>query len=259
MANTELDGRVVAVTGSARGIGLAVATSCVAAGMRVVIGDLDARAVDDVAKQLGPNAVGVVVDVSDEDSFASFLDAAEDHFGSLDVLINNAGVLRMGPLAEATADDVRLQLDVNVRGVVTGTRLAMQRFIARGEGHIVNMASSASMVAAPNGAVYSASKHAVLGLTRAVRGELRGTAVRTTIVMPGVIRTEMTQEFAPALGVRVVDPEAVAEAILSALRKGTPEVYVPKEVGLQGRLFTVLPARASDAMKRLARVDRVMH
>lgn len=259
MAHHELDGRVVAVTGGARGIGLAVATGCVAAGMRVVIGDLDARAVHDVAEQLGPNAISVVVDVSDEDSFKSFLDAAEEQFGPLDVLVNNAGVLRMGPLVDATADDVRLQLDVNVRGVVTGTRLAMQRFIARGQGHIVNMASSASMVAAPNGAVYSASKHAVLGLTRAVRGELRGTAVRTTIVMPGVIRTEMTQEFAPALGVRVVEPEAVADAILVALRKGTPEVYVPKEVGLQGRLFTVLPARASDAMKRLARVDRVMH
>lgn len=259
MAQTELGGRVVAITGAARGIGLAVASGCVSAGMRVVVGDLDARAVQQVAEQLGPNAVGVVVDVSDEDSFASFLDAAEEHFGPLDVLINNAGVLRMGPLAEATAEDVRLQLDVNVRGVITGTRLAMQRFIARGQGHIVNMASSASMIATPNGAVYSASKHAVLGLTRAVRGELRGTAVRTTVVMPGVIRTEMTQDFAPALGVRVVEPEAVAEAILAALRTGAPEIYVPKEVGLQGRLFTMLPARASDAMKRLARVDRVMH
>jgi short-subunit dehydrogenase len=77
--------------------------------------------------------------------------------------------------------------------------------------------------------------------------------------MPGVIRTEMTQDFAPALGVRVVEPEAVAEAILAALRTGAPEIYVPKEVGLQGRLFTMLPARASDAMKRLARVDQVMH
>ncbi len=258
VADTELSGRVVAITGAARGIGLAVARGCAAAGMSVVVGDLEAQAVDSAARQLGQNAAGIVVDVRDEDSFAAFLDAAEEQFGLLDVLVNNAGVLRMGPLVEATADDVRLQLDVNVRGVVTGTRLALQRFVPRGRGHIVNLASSASLVAAPNGAVYSASKHAVLGLTRAVRGELHGSAVRTTVVMPGVIRTEMTRDFASAIGVRTVEPEAVADAILAALRSGTPEVYVPREVGLQGRLFTLLPARTSDLVKRLVRADRVM-
>lgn len=258
MANAQLSGSVVAITGGAGGIGLALARACGAAGMRVVIGDLDARTVGDVAGRLGENATGVVVDVRDEESFSAFLDAAEQAFGPLDVLVNNAGVLRMGPLAAATADDIRLQLDVNVRGVVTGTRLALQRFVPRGRGHIVNLASSASMVAAPNGAVYSASKHAVLGLTRAVRGELRGTAVRTTVVMPGVVRTEMTQDFASAFGVRTIEPEVVAGAIVSALRTGRPEVYVPREVALQGRLFTLLPARASDLVQRLARVDRVM-
>ena len=259
MAKAQLSGRVVAITGGARGIGLAVARACTAAGMRVVIGDLDAEAIGEVAGRLGAKAAGVVVDVRDEESFNAFLDAAEQRFGPLDVLVNNAGVLRMGPLATATEEDVRLQLDVNVRGVVTGTRLALQRFVPRGRGHIVNMASSAAMVAAPNGAVYSASKHAVLGLTRAVRGELRGTAVRTTVVLPGVVRTEMTHDFAHAVGVRTIEPEEVAEAIVSALRTGKPEVYVPLETGLQGRLFTLLPARASDLVKRMARVDRVMH
>ncbi len=125
--------------------------------MRVVGGDLDAEAVGEVAGRLAANAAGVVVDVRDEESFSAFLDAAEQRFGHLDVLVNNAGVLRMGPLAAATEEHVRLQLDVDVRGVVTGTRLALQRFVPRGRGQIVNMASSAAMVAAPNCAVYSAS------------------------------------------------------------------------------------------------------
>ena len=259
MATAQLSGRVMAITGGARGIGLAIARAGTAAGMRVVVGDLDAEAVGEVAGRLGANAAGVVVDVRDEESFSAFLDAAEQRFGPLDVLVNNAGVPRMGPLAAATEEDVRLQLDVNVRGVVTGTRLALQRFVPRGRGHIVNLASSAAMVAAPNGAVYSASKHAVLGLTRAVRGELRGTAVQTTVVMPGVVRTEMTHDFAHAIGVRTIEPEAVADAIVSALRTGKPEVYVPLETALAGRLFTLLPARASDWVKRMVRVDRVMH
>ncbi|MEO6999707.1 MAG: SDR family NAD(P)-dependent oxidoreductase [Terracoccus sp.] len=258
VAHAELRGYVVAITGGARGIGLALAQACAAAGMRVVVGDLDAREIGEVADRLGVNAAGVVVDVRDEASFTAFFDAAEERFGPLDALVNNAGVLRVGPLAAATADDIRLQLDVNVGGVVTGTRLALQRFVPRGRGHIVNMASSASMIAAPNGAVYSASKHAVLGLTRAVRGELRGTSVRTTVVMPGVIRTEMTRDFASAVGVRTVEPEVVAEAIVSALRTGKREVYVPREIAVQGRVFTLLPARASDLLKRLARVDQVM-
>ena len=115
------------------------------------------------------------------------------------------------------------------------------------------------MVAAANGATYTASKHAVLGFTRALRGELRGSGVRTTVVMPGVIRTDMTTDFNQAVGVRVVEPSVVAARIVDALRADHPEVCVPREIAVQGRLFTSLPPRASDLLKRVARVDRVMH
>ncbi len=259
VAKANLNHRVVAITGGAQGIGLAIGQSCVKAGMRVVIGDLNEAAIQQVAEALGPNAAGFVVDVRNETSFAAFLDAAEERFGTLDVLVNNAGVLRMGPLSEATRDDVDLQLDVNLGGVVTGTRLALQRFLPRGSGHIVNMASSAALIASANGATYSATKHGVLGLTRALRGELRGTAVRTTIVIPGVIRTTMTQDFRSAFGVRVVEPSAVGDAVVEALRSGRSEVCVPREIAFQGRLLMALPARASDAAKHLFRADRVMH
>lgn len=174
-------------------------------------------------------------------------------------LVNNAGLLRMGPFANSTADDIQLQLDVNIGGVVTGTRLALDRMLPRGEGHVVNMASSAAMIATANGSVYSATKHAVLGFTRALRTELRDTGVKTSVVMPGIIRTEMTKEFNSALGARIVEPSVVGERVVHAMRQHELEVYVPKEIAVHGRLFTVLPARASDALKRLIRADKVMH
>lgn len=259
MSKADLNGRVVAITGAAQGIGYAIAQACGAAGMKVAIGDLAADAVEKAAASLGGDARGFVVDVRDRSSFADFLASAEAAHGPLDVLVNNAGVLRMGPLAAATPEDVQLQLDVNLGGVITGTQLALERFVPRDSGHIVNMASSAAMVATANGAVYSATKHAVLGLGRALRGELRGTGVRTTIVMPGVIRTEMTKDFGSAIGVRVIEPSEVAEAVVAALQTGRAEVCVPAEIALQGRLLTTLPAGVSDFVKHALRADRVMH
>ena len=258
-ARRQLAGKVVAITGGAQGIGFAIAEKCAEAGMQVAIGDVDADLVTAAAARLGRHARGYHLDVRDKDSFRSFLGSVEADLGLLDVLVNNAGVLRMGPLADADDAAVDLQLDVNIKGVITGSRLALARFRARGDGHLVNMASSAGMVAAANGAVYSATKHAVLGFTRALRGELRGTGVRTTVVMPGVIRTDMTTDFNQAVGVRVVEPSVVAARIVDALRADHPEVCVPREIAVQGRLFTSLPPRASDLLKRVARVDRVMH
>ena len=255
----QLDGKVVAVTGGARGIGFAIAQKCSEAGMKVGIGDVDADLVAKAAANLGDNVVGYVLDVRNKDSFTAFLDRVEADLGPLEVLVNNAGVLRMGPLADTDDESVDLQLDVNIKGVVTGTRLALRRFLDRGDGHVVNMASSAGMIATANGAIYTATKHAVLGFTRALRGELRGTGVRTTVVMPGVIRTDMTTDFKNAVGVRVVEPSVVADRIVDAIRHGHSEVCIPREIAFQGRLFGALPPSAADWVKRVLRVDEVMH
>jgi len=254
-----MHGKVVAITGGAGGIGFAIADACSQAGMKVAIGDLDPAASTKAANALTGPASGLTVDVTDRDSFATFLADTEDALGPLHALINNAGVLISGPFAEASPQSVQAQVDVNLGGVLTGTHLALERFVPRGEGHVVNMASTASMVASPNGATYSATKHAVLGFTRALRGELRGTGVSTTAVMPGVIRTEMTKSFRPAFGVRVIGPEVVGQTVLKALSERTPEVYAPAEVALQGRLFTMLPAKLSDRLQRLTGADRVVH
>src|SRR4051812_174738 len=254
--SAQMSGNVVAITGGARGIGRATAEACLRAGHRVAIADLDLDVTQETANAIGAEAFQV--DVTDRDSFAAFLDGTEERVGPLDVLVNNAGIFFLGPFAEEAPDHTDRQVAVNVLGVMTGTRLALDRFLPRGRGHIVNIASSAGLIASAGGATYSATKHAVVGLTRALRSELRGTGVRTTVVMPGIIKTDMIGGFDVPPGVRTVGPEMVAEAIVGALGTGRAELIVPRETTILARLVAVLPPRASDAFKRAIRVDRIL-
>lgn len=248
----------VAITGGARGIGFATAAACVRSGLRVAIGDLDRRLAEDAAGQIGAGALGLEVDVRDRESFARFLDDAEGGLGALDALVNNAGVGFTGPFDAEDPGRTRQTVEVNLLGVMTGCALALQRFVPRRRGHIVNLASSAGQIAVAGGATYSATKHGVVGFTRALRAELRGSGVCATIVMPGLIRTEMIGGFAAARGTRVVEPSVVGEAIVEALATGRPEVFVPRELGPLARLIAGLPPRGSDGLKRLLRADEVM-
>ena len=143
-------------------------------------------------------------------------------------------------------------------GVLTGTHLALRRFIPRGHGHIVNLALSAGQIATAGGATYAATKHAVVGLTRAIRAETRGTGVKTTIVMPGLIRADMISGFEKSWATRIVGPEAVAEAIVDAMRSGREEVFVPRELGPIARLITGTPPSVADRVKRALKADNVM-
>ncbi len=258
MADIDLSGRVVAITGAARGIGRATAQACAKAGMRVAIGDLDPELSAEAAARIDGQTVGLTVDVRQRASFDTFLTQAEERLGPLDILINNAGVLFLGPYLDEALAHTQRMVEVNLGGTLTGSQLALARFVPRGRGHIVNVASSAGQIAPAGGATYAATKHGVVGFTRALRGEVRAAGVRTTIVMPGVISTEMIGGFAAARGTRIVEPSAVAEAIVRALATGRAEVFVPPELGLPARLVAGLPPRASDAIKRALRADRVM-
>jgi NAD(P)-dependent dehydrogenase (short-subunit alcohol dehydrogenase family) len=248
----------VAITGGARGIGRATADACLRAGMSVVIGDLDGDASAAVAAELGDRAIGLAVDVCDADGFEAFLAGAEQQVGPLDVLVNNAGIGPIGLYADEDPDITHRTLDINIGGVLTGTRLALRRFVRRGHGHIVNLASSAGQIAPAGGATYAATKHAVVGFTRALRAELRGTGVRTTIVMPGLIRTDMIRGFVKPRGTRIVGPEAVAAAIVDALHTGREEVFVPRELGPIARLIAGTPPGIADRVKRALNIDAVM-
>ncbi len=249
----------VAITGGARGIGRATAEACLRAGISVAIGDVDGPACAAVATELGDRAIGLPLDVRDPDRFEAFLAEAEERLGGpLDALINNAGVAPIGLYIDEDPRDTQRLLDINIGGVLTGTRLALRRFLPRGHGHIVNLASSAGQIATAGGASYAATKHAVVGFTRAIRAETRGTGVRTTIVMPGLIRTDMIAGFEKPRGTRIVGPEAVADAIVDALRSGRQEVFVPRELGPIARLITGTPPDVADRLKKLLNADSVM-
>lgn len=257
-AMIELQGRPVAITGAARGIGLAIAVACSRAGMRVAISDVDSGAVEAALRQLGPGAYGEVCDVTNHKGFSEFLDRAEAEIGPLYALVNNAGVCFLGSFAEEDPARTSTTVEVNLGAVLHGSREAIQRFTSRQEGHLINLASASSFIPMSGGATYTSTKYAVLGLTRALRGELRGTGVRTTAVIPGVIRTDMTTDFKPSLGSRLTSPERVADAVLAALRHGHEERFVPREIEILARLLQLLPPRAADGLKRLMGLDGVM-
>jgi NAD(P)-dependent dehydrogenase (short-subunit alcohol dehydrogenase family) len=256
-APRQLQGKVVAITGGARGIGRATAAALTREGARVAIGDVDAAAAEAAAKEIGSGALALELDVTDRASFEAFLDRVEAELGPLEVLVNNAGILHLGPFVdEDEASQVR-QIDINLHGPITGTKLALRRMRRHGRGHIVNVASSAGKVAAPGIATYSATKHGVVGFTEAVRWEQRGSGIDFSIVIPGVVRTEMTAGYKEVRGVQDVEAEDVAAAIVDALEFPRLEVFVPRAVGRISRVLGVVPRGVREAVLRAMRVDQV--
>ncbi len=247
-------GRVIAITGAARGIGRATAERLAAEGGRVAIGDLDAEEAATVAATLDGEAIGLHLDVTDPASVIGFLDEVEARLGPLDVLVNNAGIMVVGPFADEDDAATARELSVNVLGVVYGMRHALTRMVANGGGHIVNVASLASWFSTPGEATYSATKHAVRGLTEAVRFELRDQPIELTSVYPGVVDTELAAGTGTG---RLLQPSQVADAIADAVRRPRAEVFVPAGTGPVARLNTALRPRARQALGRLLKVDQV--
>jgi NAD(P)-dependent dehydrogenase (short-subunit alcohol dehydrogenase family) len=253
-----VSGRVVAITGGARGIGKATAAALAREGARVAIGDLDVDLARATAEELGAGVRAYELDVTSRPSMGRFLDAVEADLGPLDVLVNNAGIMPIGPIvSEDDATAVRL-LDINVHGVIFGTKEALARMVPRGRGHLVNLASVAGKGGFPHLATYCASKHAVVGFSEAVRAELRGSGVEVTCVMPALVNTELTSGLKAGRGIEKTEPEDVAAAIVEALQRPRFEVYVPRMVGRVARVLEVLPRRMAEALGRLLDGDKVM-
>ncbi len=252
-----LSGKVVAITGGARGIGKATAMALVRKGCRVAIGDLDMALAEQTAEQLGGGTVALELDVTDRSSFLAFLDEAERQLGPLDVVINNAGIMPVTPFVEEGEDSVRRQVDINLHGVITGTQLAIERMQARGRGHIVNIASQAGKGGVPGIATYSATKHAVVGLSEAVRAELRGSGVEVACVMPTVVNTELTAGVGQRL-VKPVEAEDVANEIVDALEVPRFDVWVPRANGVLFKFVALLPRGVREGIGRLMKIDKLM-
>ena len=189
-----LDGCTAVITGGAQGLGRAIAERFVAEGARVVLGDVDLDAARRCADELGDgNAVAVRCDVTSEDEVAALVDAAVTTYGALDVMVNNAGVLRDATMRKMTLDDFRLVLDTHVQGTWLGTRAAAAVMREQGSGSIVNMSSISGKVGNVGQTNYSAAKAGIVGLTKAAAKEVAHLGVRVNAIQPGLIRTPMTE------------------------------------------------------------------
>jgi NAD(P)-dependent dehydrogenase (short-subunit alcohol dehydrogenase family) len=251
-----LQGSHVAITGGARGIGAAIAERLRRDGARVTLGDVDVSAVETTAARLG--ALGLSVDVTERESFTAFLDAAEAAQGPLEVLINNAGIMPIGPFLEEPDDVARRLFEINVHGVILGMKIALPRMVARGRGQVVNLASAAGRMASlPGEATYVATKHAVVGLSEAVRCELEGTGVGVMTVLPNLANTRLGSGMHAARGMKKLDPADIADAIVDGLRRRRSEVYVPRSLRPLSVLDIALPHRVKRVVHRAFGSDKI--
>ncbi|MGB6426152.1 MAG: SDR family oxidoreductase [Solirubrobacterales bacterium] len=253
-----VSGQVVAITGGAQGIGKSTAAALIRRGARVAIGDLNQELAEKTATELGGNCVAFELDVTSRPSFEAFLDAAEAELGPVDVVVNNAGIMPLNMLSDEPDEIAKLQIDINLHGVIFGTKIAIARMVPRAKGHIVNIASQAGKAGFPGGATYCATKHAVVGLSEAARLELRDTGVEVSVVMPAVVNTELGSGLHEARGVKTLEPEEVAEAVVEAIETNRFDVWVPKNTAAIATVMNIVPRRGREAIARLLKADDIL-
>jgi NADP-dependent 3-hydroxy acid dehydrogenase YdfG len=253
-------GRTIAITGAARGIGHATAKALLVRGARVVIGDRDVRVLESAVTELAKfgQVTGYPLDVTDQASFATFLDKARtDGSGHLDVLINNAGVMPVGPFLEQTEAAIRSSIEVNFYGVLTGCRLVLPEMVRRRTGHIVNIASMAGMVAVPGQVVYAGTKFAVVGLSTALADEFAPQGVEVTVILPTFTNTELIAGTKSTGAQKPVQPEDIAAAIVKALDKPKTHVSVPAPLRFIGAVTSMLGPRGRRWLSKQMGTDHV--
>ncbi|WP_037568501.1 SDR family oxidoreductase [Phaeacidiphilus oryzae] len=212
------DGRVALVSGGANGMGASHARGLAAEGARVVVGDIadaDGRA---LAADL-PDALYQHLDVTSEESWQAAIGAAEEAFGPVDVLVNNAGIFHPGGVEDQAPEQFRRMLDVNLMGSFLGMHAVLPGMRGRGRGSVVNISSAAGMTGFAGGIGYGAGKWGVRGMTKAAALDMAGTGVRVNSVHPGVIRTSMGRSVSAELFAhqpvpRIGEPEEVTRMVL---------------------------------------------
>ena len=187
-----LSGRSAVITGGAQGLGYAIAERFVAEGARVVLGDLDLAATEAAAARLG-DAIAVRCDVTASDEVAALVDTAVNTFGSLDVMVNNAGITRDATMRKMTEDQFDQVIAVHLKGTWNGLRHAAAVMREAGSGAIVNMSSISGKVGMVGQTNYSAAKAGIVGMTKAAAKELAHLGVRVNAIQPGLIRSAMTE------------------------------------------------------------------
>ncbi len=247
----------VIVTGGARGIGRATVERLARQGARVAVGDRDLEPARDLAAAYGDLVRVAALDVTDPASWREFLEEVAP-LGPVDALVSNAGIMPLGSVLDESEEVARAIVDVNLHGLINGTKAVAPGMVERGHGHLINVASAVGRIAVADGATYSASKFAAVGFSEAIRSELAPYGVDVTMVLPTVVRTELAAGVPAARGVRPVSADDVARVIESALRRPRAELWVPRWTQGLTKATQVLPRRVQDAMARLTRADSVL-
>ncbi|MUL78697.1 SDR family oxidoreductase [Mycolicibacterium sp. CBMA 226] len=249
MSDNAIRDKVIVITGGARGIGLATAGALHRLGARVAIGDVDELKVKNSGAELGL-PLAAKLDVTDSNSFADFLDRVERELGPIDVLINNAGVMPVGKIIDEPDAVTRRILDINVMGVIIGSKLAARRMVARRSGHVINVSSLAAEGPAPGLATYVASKAAALQFTHCARLEYRTSGVKFSAVLPAFTNTELIAGTHGPKGLKNAEPEDIADVIVGVIRKPKARVDVPRVAGLLVATSRFVPRGIYESLTR---------
>jgi clavulanate-9-aldehyde reducatase len=238
--DVDLSGRVVAVTGASSGIGEATAMACAKAGAAVSLAARRLDRIEDLAERItgdGGTALAVQTDVADEQEAQRFIERTAADLGRLDVLVNNAGVMLLGPIAGADTEEWRRMIDANVYGVLYCTHAALPLMLEQGSGHFVNVSSVAGRFARAGSGVYNLTKFGVGAFSEALRQEVAAQRIRVTLIEPGFVATELQSHNRPEIQDAIrnilkddqpLRAEDIANGILYAI--GSPENVAVNEV-----------------------------
>jgi NADP-dependent 3-hydroxy acid dehydrogenase YdfG len=243
--DVELSNQVVAVTGASSGIGEATALACAEAGAAVALAARRKDRIEALAERIvasGGRAIAVETDVGEEDQARAFIERTHAELGRLDVLVNNAGVMLLGPILNAPTEEWRRMIHANVFGVLYCTHAALALMVDQGAGHIVNVSSVAGRFARAGSGVYNLTKFGVGAFSEALRQEIAGLGLRVTVIEPGAVATELPGHNRPEVleqmakafqGVEPLRSEDIADAILYAI--GAPPNVAVNEVLVRPR------------------------
>ncbi len=226
--NSNIDGKIVVITGASSGLGEATARGLSAQGARVVLGARRQDRIQSLAQELGGEgrAIAVATDVSDRAQVQALVDTAVRAFGRVDVMINNAGLMPQAPLERLKVGEWDRMIDVNIKGVLYGIAAALPYMQQQKAGHIINVSSVAGHKVGPGFAVYAATKHAVRALSEGLRQEVKPYNIRTTVISPGAVATELPGS--------VSDPDTAAR-----VRKFYADVAIPADSFARAVAFAI--------------------
>ena len=263
----EIKGAWCVVTGGASGIGAAVASELIEQGARVIIADKNSLRAETYAAELrgrhADSALAYGVDVSNESAMTTFAQWTASEVGSVDVLVNSAGILRLGlPLATTLSEWDELYR-VNLRSAVHATQLFVPKMVERKQGAVIQIASASGKIGLAPLAAYSALKFALIGFSQSLRASLDGTGVQVGCVSPGLVRTNILEsacldederaKMNISLHKHGIDPERVANAVLRTIRQNLTHVDVGSDAHVVSLLARLLPSSASTYLARIAR------